>query len=146
MTPLICIDTPIIYCLIFIDVTLLISCFTHQIHNNDGVWLRLSADSIHTWCRGRGEGIEEAWTLQYNQHLGRTLLVPTDEPKTMPNKETKEIRNTNPRRTSKPVQSVTRPYRGEVFGCLSSHSVNDFRHRNYPIRTLSSISFFHTFS
>lgn len=26
-------------------------------------------------------GINEAWCLQYNQHLGKTLLVPVEEPK-----------------------------------------------------------------
>lgn len=25
----------------------------------------------------------EAWCLQYNQHLGKTLLLPVEEPKTM---------------------------------------------------------------
>ena len=49
-------------------------------HNDDGVWLRLSAESITDWCNN---GYTDAWTLQYNQHLGKTLLVPLDEPKSI---------------------------------------------------------------
>ncbi|XP_052792731.1 E3 ubiquitin-protein ligase MYCBP2-like isoform X2 [Mya arenaria] len=52
--------------------------FMDEVHNDDGVWLRLSADSIKEWCHN---GYSDAWTLQYNQHLGKTLLVPLDEPK-----------------------------------------------------------------
>ena len=44
------------------------------------MWLRLSADSIKEWCNN---GYTDAWCLQYNQHLGKTLLVPLDEPKSM---------------------------------------------------------------
>ena len=38
-------------------------------------------DSIKKWCVG--SGFNEAWALQYNQHLGRTLLVPVEEPKSI---------------------------------------------------------------
>ena len=55
-----------------------------QIHNDDGVWLRLSHDSIREYCTN---GHIEGWVLQYNQHLGKTLLVPVEEPKSI----TKEI-------------------------------------------------------
>jgi E3 ubiquitin-protein ligase MYCBP2 len=51
-----------------------------QIHNDDGVWLRLSGDSIRQLC---STGHPEAWCLQYNQHLGKTLLLPVEEPKTI---------------------------------------------------------------
>ena len=54
-----------------------------QIHNNDGVWIRLSQDSIHQCCSSTCNGYTEAWALQYNQHLGKTLLVPVDEPKSI---------------------------------------------------------------
>ncbi|KAL3880398.1 hypothetical protein ACJMK2_032642, partial [Sinanodonta woodiana] len=54
--------------------------FVDEIHNDDGVWLRLSADSIKEWCNN---GYSEAWCLQYNQHLGKTLLVPLEEPKSI---------------------------------------------------------------
>ncbi|XP_044762914.1 E3 ubiquitin-protein ligase MYCBP2 [Coccinella septempunctata] len=53
--------------------------FIDEIHNDDGVWLRLSMDTIKQYCSG---GIIEAWCLQYNQHLGKTLLLPVEEPKT----------------------------------------------------------------
>ncbi|KAK6172343.1 hypothetical protein SNE40_016020 [Patella caerulea] len=52
--------------------------FIDEMHNDDGVWVRLSPDSIKDWCEN---GYTEAWCLQYNQHLGKTLLVPLDEPK-----------------------------------------------------------------
>ncbi|XP_060534839.1 E3 ubiquitin-protein ligase MYCBP2 isoform X2 [Cylas formicarius] len=54
--------------------------FIDEIHNDDGVWLRLSADTIRQYC---GAHIIEAWCLQYNQHLGKTLLLPVEEPKSI---------------------------------------------------------------
>lgn len=51
-----------------------------QIHNDDGVWLRLSADTIKQYCN---IATIEAWCLQYNQHLGKTLLLPVEEPKSI---------------------------------------------------------------
>ncbi|XP_013400127.1 E3 ubiquitin-protein ligase MYCBP2 [Lingula anatina] len=54
--------------------------FTDEIHNDDGVWLRLSPESIKTWCNN---GYNEAWAMQYNQHLGKTMLVPVEEPKSI---------------------------------------------------------------
>lgn len=51
-----------------------------QIHNDDGVWLRLSADTIKQYCINC---VIEAWCLQYNQHLGKTLLLPVEEPKSI---------------------------------------------------------------
>ncbi|XP_064119634.1 E3 ubiquitin-protein ligase MYCBP2-like isoform X5 [Macrobrachium nipponense] len=54
--------------------------FIDEVHNSDGVWLRLSAESIRQYCTN---GYSEAWCLQYNQHIGKTLLVPVDHPKTI---------------------------------------------------------------
>ncbi|XP_074033015.1 MYC binding protein highwire isoform X2 [Leptinotarsa decemlineata] len=54
--------------------------FIDEIHNDDGVWLRLSADTIKQYC---SISVIEAWCLQYNQHLGKTLLLPVEEPKTI---------------------------------------------------------------
>jgi E3 ubiquitin-protein ligase MYCBP2 len=42
--------------------------------------LRLCADSIKEWCNN---GFSDAWVLQYNQHLGKTLLAPLEEPKSI---------------------------------------------------------------
>lgn len=56
---------------------------TPQIHNDDGVWVRLAPDSLKDWCRVSVSPEQEAWALQYNQHLGKTLLVPVDEPKSI---------------------------------------------------------------
>lgn len=52
--------------------------FVDELHNDDGVWVRLSPETIKTYCKN---GYSEAWCLQYNQHIGKTLLVPFDEPK-----------------------------------------------------------------
>lgn len=54
--------------------------FIDEIHNDDGVWLRLSADTIKQYCCTPAV---EAWCLQYNQHLGKTLLLPVEEPKSI---------------------------------------------------------------
>lgn len=51
-----------------------------QVHNDDGVWVRLNVESIGKWC---SNGYTEGWALQYNQHLGKTLLVPVEEPKSI---------------------------------------------------------------
>ncbi|CAG0881435.1 unnamed protein product [Darwinula stevensoni] len=54
--------------------------FTCELQNDDGIWVRLSADSIQVHCK---TSYPEAWCLQYNQQLGKTLLVPVEEPKTI---------------------------------------------------------------
>ena len=41
--------------------------------NDDGTWLRLSMESVKEFCYNP---LAEAWCMQYNQHLGRTLLFP----------------------------------------------------------------------
>ncbi|XP_077518796.1 MYC binding protein highwire isoform X2 [Amblyomma americanum] len=52
--------------------------FVDELHNDDGVWVRLSPETIKTYCQN---GYSEAWCLQYNQHIGKTLLVPFEESK-----------------------------------------------------------------
>ncbi|KAL9885814.1 MYC binding protein highwire isoform 2-T2 [Glossina fuscipes fuscipes] len=52
--------------------------FIDEIENDDGVWLRLSTESIRQHCT-IGWYPTEAWCLQYNQHLGKTLLHPVVE-------------------------------------------------------------------
>ncbi|KAB0796834.1 hypothetical protein PPYR_10895 [Photinus pyralis] len=54
--------------------------FIDEIHNDDGVWLRLSPETIKQYCT---VSVIEAWCLQYNQHLGKTLLLPVEEPKSI---------------------------------------------------------------
>ncbi|VDI17612.1 E3 ubiquitin-protein ligase MYCBP2 [Mytilus galloprovincialis] len=61
--------------------------FVDEIHNDDGVWLRLSQESIREHCTN---GHIEGWVLQYNQHLGKTLLVPVEEPKSIAKEIIKE--------------------------------------------------------
>ncbi|XP_058807986.1 E3 ubiquitin-protein ligase MYCBP2-like [Phymastichus coffea] len=56
--------------------------FCDEIHNDDGVWLRLNVDTITKYC---SSGHLEAWCLQYNQHLGKNLLLPVEEQKSSSN-------------------------------------------------------------
>lgn len=44
------------------------------------MWLSLSPDTIKQYCLSP---YNEAWCLQYNQHLGKTLLLPVEEPKSI---------------------------------------------------------------
>lgn len=48
--------------------------------NNDGVWIKLTAESISQYCDGFHA---EGWCLQFNQHLGKTLLVAVDQSKSI---------------------------------------------------------------
>uniref|UniRef100_A0A8C9U137 RCR-type E3 ubiquitin transferase n=1 Tax=Scleropages formosus TaxID=113540 RepID=A0A8C9U137_SCLFO len=51
--------------------------FTDEIHNDDGVWLRLSEETLKMYVPNVS-GCTEAWCLSYNQRLGRSLLVLDD--------------------------------------------------------------------
>lgn len=53
--------------------------FIDEVENDDGVWVRLSTESIRQHCT-TGWYPSESWCLQYNQHLGKTLLHPVIEP------------------------------------------------------------------
>ncbi|XP_058885309.1 E3 ubiquitin-protein ligase MYCBP2 isoform X12 [Acipenser ruthenus] len=48
-----------------------------KIHNDDGVWLRLNDETVKKYVPNMN-GYTEAWCLSFNQHLGRSLLVPVD--------------------------------------------------------------------
>ncbi|XP_020804911.1 E3 ubiquitin-protein ligase highwire isoform X2 [Drosophila serrata] len=52
--------------------------FIDEIENDDGIWLRLSTESIRQHCT-MGWYPTEAWCLQFNQHLARTLLQPVTD-------------------------------------------------------------------
>nr|XP_055071395.1 E3 ubiquitin-protein ligase MYCBP2 isoform X16 [Misgurnus anguillicaudatus] len=52
--------------------------FIDEIHNDDGVWLRLNDDTVKKYVPNMN-GYTEAWCLSFNQHLGRSLLLPVDE-------------------------------------------------------------------
>ncbi|XP_026474963.1 E3 ubiquitin-protein ligase highwire-like [Ctenocephalides felis] len=43
------------------------------IHNDDGVWVRLSPDTMRAYC---APDVQEAWCLQFNRHYSRVLLTP----------------------------------------------------------------------
>ncbi|XP_025027420.1 E3 ubiquitin-protein ligase MYCBP2 isoform X1 [Python bivittatus] len=51
--------------------------FIDEIHNDDGVWLRLNEETIRKYVPNLN-GYTEAWCLSFNQHLGKSLLVPAD--------------------------------------------------------------------
>jgi len=49
-----------------------------QVQNEDGLWVRLTAESIREFCRPLN-GFTEGWALQFNQHIAKTLLVPVTD-------------------------------------------------------------------
>ncbi|XP_063160584.1 E3 ubiquitin-protein ligase MYCBP2 isoform X9 [Candoia aspera] len=51
--------------------------FIDEIHNDDGVWLRLNEETIRKYVPNLN-GYTEAWCLSFNQHLSKSLLVPID--------------------------------------------------------------------
>ena len=56
--------------------------FTDEVHNADGIWLRLSPESIVKYCYEHLNvpvNISEAWIMQYNSHYGKSYLVPVVE-------------------------------------------------------------------
>lgn len=52
--------------------------FIDEIENDDGLWVRLSTESIRQHCQPGWYPLE-AWCLQYNQHIDKTLLHPIIE-------------------------------------------------------------------
>ncbi|XP_045068074.1 E3 ubiquitin-protein ligase MYCBP2-like isoform X1 [Coregonus clupeaformis] len=51
--------------------------FIDEIHNDDGVWLRLNDETVKKYVPNMN-GYAEAWCLSFNQHVGRSLLIPAD--------------------------------------------------------------------
>lgn len=49
--------------------------FIDEIENDDGIWVRLSTESIRQHCDSGWYPLE-AWCLQYNQHIDKRLLHP----------------------------------------------------------------------
>jgi len=62
------------------------------VQNSDGLWLRLTAESIREFCSPLN-GFTEGWALQYNQHVARTLLVPVANYAAPPNNEQHRVIN-----------------------------------------------------
>eukprot|EP00062_Callorhinchus_milii_P006572 gi/632947251/ref/XP_007888958.1/ PREDICTED: E3 ubiquitin-protein ligase MYCBP2 isoform X6 [Callorhinchus milii] len=73
--------------------------FNDEIHNDDGVWLRLNDETVKKYVPNMN-GYTEAWCLSFNQHLGKSLLVPVDEPKSITDDYFKEV---NSRRSNEVV-------------------------------------------
>ncbi|TRY68163.1 hypothetical protein DNTS_006161 [Danionella cerebrum] len=61
-----------------------------QIHNDDGVWLRLNDETVKKYVPSMN-GHTEAWCLSFNQHLGRSLLVPINEGRSSLDESGKEL-------------------------------------------------------
>ncbi|XP_075230357.1 E3 ubiquitin-protein ligase MYCBP2-like isoform X2 [Lycorma delicatula] len=92
--------------------------FVDEIHNDDGVWLRLNQETIRQYC---SSAYAEAWCLQYNQHLGKTLLLPLQEPKSILDHVIKE---TIMRKTPSSDSVKPRPHAYKVILCgASGHNV-----------------------
>ncbi|XP_066542914.1 E3 ubiquitin-protein ligase MYCBP2 isoform X1 [Hoplias malabaricus] len=63
--------------------------FIDEIHNDDGVWLRLNDETVKKYVPNMN-GYTEAWCLSFNQHLGRSLLVPVDDARPQSDECTRE--------------------------------------------------------
>lgn len=71
--------------------------FIDEVENDDGVWVRLSTESIRQHCQ-QGWYPLEAWCLQYNQHIDKTLLHPAIESTSM-RQEIGSVSNSQPDET-----------------------------------------------
>ncbi|KAG8257789.1 hypothetical protein J6590_041863 [Homalodisca vitripennis] len=108
--------------------------FVDEIHNDDGVWLRLTQDTIRQYCHN---SYPEAWCLQYNQHLGKTLLLPLQEPKTVLDHVVRESRGKPT--TSHEIPKVLEATSYKVVKCgASGHNV-----RSSPSLTAPPIGMLH---
>ncbi|CAG7827587.1 unnamed protein product [Allacma fusca] len=61
--------------------------FTMEVHNEDGIWVKLNDPSVKAFCDSLAQTKNlrtEGWCLQYNQHVGKTLLFPVEGPKQLP--------------------------------------------------------------
>lgn len=81
--------------------------FIDEIENDDGIWLRLSTESIRQHCT-MGWYPTEAWCLQFNQHLARTLLQPVTDKELAPAaQKTKQSDNPEEEEEEAPPESPT---------------------------------------
>ncbi|XP_028966426.1 E3 ubiquitin-protein ligase MYCBP2 [Galendromus occidentalis] len=54
--------------------------FIDAVQNDDGIWVRLTPESAHQYCRRLTlSQAHEAWCLQYHKHFSRTLLVAAED-------------------------------------------------------------------
>jgi RCR-type E3 ubiquitin transferase len=51
--------------------------YDFQLENDEGTWISLSTESIRLFCSSKWFP-SEAWCLQFNQHIGKTLLQAVD--------------------------------------------------------------------
>ncbi|KFO34057.1 Putative E3 ubiquitin-protein ligase MYCBP2 [Fukomys damarensis] len=79
--------------------------FIDEIHNDDGVWLRLNDETIKKYVPNMN-GYTEAWCLSFNQHLGKSLLVPVDEAKTNTDDFFKDINSCCPQEATMQEQDM----------------------------------------
>ena len=101
-----------------------------ELSNSDGVWVRLSVDSLNDYCR---QSYSEGWCLQYHQHYEKQLMKPVVEPATKPKPsiarkkpEINSINNAfvNEREISKPAAVKRGPGMYTVVKCgASGHNI-----------------------
>jgi len=68
--------------------------FLSEVHNDDGIWVKLNPESYHKYCQNTNIFQREGWCLQFNQHLGKTFLFPLDAPKPIPGIQGDTVRKT----------------------------------------------------
>ena len=88
-----------------------------QVHNEDGLWLRLTAESIREFCSPLN-GFTEGWALQYNQQLAKTLLVPVTVRATATDDHHTDDRRPPPGPPTHQLATATAAKNGELSVCV----------------------------
>ena len=83
-----------------------------QVQNDDGLWLRLTSESIREFCSPLN-GFTEGWALQYNQHLAKTLLVPVPERPAVTNDHQRDVLDDRPPSPRPPTHHLAPPRNGQ---------------------------------
>ncbi|XP_038063237.1 E3 ubiquitin-protein ligase MYCBP2-like isoform X3 [Patiria miniata] len=103
--------------------------FVDEVHNEDGVWVRLNTETIEKYCRSNGH--REGWCLQYNQHIGKTMLVPVEEPKSIYDDKLKENKGTL---TSSPVSAAATSSAAAAAGATAAAAAGPKAMAKVPTR------------
>jgi E3 ubiquitin-protein ligase MYCBP2 len=83
--------------------------FNQEVHNDDGIWVKLDDMTMYAYCESsfmRNTRVE-GWCLQYNQHVGKTLLFPVEGPKRLANADHQTKGMVSMRRLNDPSLSNT---------------------------------------
>lgn len=97
--------------------------FTMEVHNEDGIWVKLNDPSVKAFCDSLAQTKNlrtEGWCLQYNQHVGKTLLFPIEGPKQLPDSSHTKVQHAVRKMTEPCFASADKRYK--ILSELSSWS------------------------